>query len=50
MTLDELNQLYAKLGSEYQTNPSGDLGIKIQNVSDLIQKHQQEQMVTKTSK
>jgi len=46
MTLDELNQLYTKLGLDYQTNPSGDLGIKLQSVSDLIQKRQQEQTVS----
>jgi len=46
MTLDELNQLYTKLGSDYQINPSGDLGIKLQSVSDLIQKRQQEQTVS----
>ena len=46
MTVDELNQLYTKLGSEYQTNPSGDLGVKLQNITDLIQKRKQKQMVS----
>ena len=49
MSLNELNQLYAKLGSEYQNDPSGEIGEKIQNVSDLIQKRQQEQMITESS-
>jgi len=49
MSLNELNQLYAKLGSEYQNDPSGEIGEKIQNVSDLIQKRQQEEMVTESS-
>lgn len=49
MTLDELNQLYTKLGSEYQDNPSDEIGEKLQNISDLIQKRQQEQMVTESS-
>ncbi len=45
MTLEELNQLYAKLGSDYQTNPSTELGTKINEISNLMQKRQQEQMV-----
>ena len=49
MSLDELNQLYSKLSSEYQDDPSGDIGEKLQKVSDLIQKRQQEQMFTETS-
>jgi len=49
MSLNELNQLYTELGSEYQNNPSGEIGEKLQNVSDLIQKRQQEQMITESS-
>lgn len=49
MSLNELNQLYTKLGSEYQNDPSGEIGEKLQNVSDLIQKRQQEQMITESS-
>ena len=41
-----LNQLYTKLGSEYQTTPSADVGVKLQSISDLIQKRQQEQTVS----
>ena len=46
MSLDELKQLYEKHGTEYQDNPSSDVGEKLQNVSNLIQKRQQEQMVS----
>ncbi|HEU03958.1 MAG TPA: hypothetical protein ENH95_02390, partial [Nitrosopumilus sp.] len=49
MSLDELKQLYEKHGTEYQDNPSSDVGEKLQNVSNLIQKRQQEQMVSKSS-
>jgi hypothetical protein len=49
MNLDELTQLYSNLGSEYQNNPSGEIGEKLQKVSELMQKHQQEQMVTESS-
>ena len=48
MTADELTQEYSKLSSEYQSNPSDELGSKLQKVSDLIQKRQQEQVVTKS--
>jgi len=46
MTLDELNQMYTKLGSDYQTNPSDDIGVKLQKISGLIQKRKQEQTVS----
>jgi len=46
MTAEELTQEYSKLSSEYQSNPSDELGSKLQKVSDLIQKRQQEQVVT----
>ncbi len=49
MALEELNQLYSKLGTEYQNNPSGEVGEKLQHVSNLIQKRQQEQMATESS-
>ncbi len=49
MTTEELSQEYSKLSSEYQSKPSAELGAKIQKVSDLIQKRQQEQVVTESS-
>jgi len=49
MTTEELSQEYSKLSSEYQSNPSAELGAKIKKVSDLTQKRQQEQVVTESS-
>ena len=46
MTAEELTQEYSKLSSEYESNPTAELGSKLQKVSELIQKRQQEQNVT----
>ncbi len=49
MTAEELSQEYSKLSSEYQSNPSDELGSKLQKVSDLIQKRQQKEVVSESS-